>query len=148
MSARHIHTHRAVFSASNVRAALADAIIEIQHQDNLTDADVGAILGKSADRVRAYRRCDATMDAETFGRGKMFWNGRFTGYFDRLCVDSRPGKVDDRKAQCTILEAALALSVALADGNVSREEVRANRATLEAARDAIEEQLRKLVVAA
>ena len=48
-----------------------------------------------------------------------------------------------------VLEAALAMSVALADDDaIVREEVRKNRATLEAARDAIDEQLRKLVVAA
>jgi hypothetical protein len=144
MADRHIHTHRAVYSASNVRIALAQAILEIQEADGLTDADVGKVLGKSADRARAYRRCDATMDAETFGRGKQYWNGRFTGYFDRLCADSRPGQVDDRRGHTTILEAALALSVALEDGSITPEEVRANRSTLENARDAIEQQLGKL----
>ena len=95
-----------------------------------------------------YADGSASMDFITFYRGKREWNGRFTGYIDRLCVDSRPGTVDDRHGQCTILEAALALSVALTDGDISPEEVRANRQTLENAKAAIEDQLSKLRPAA
>lgn len=148
MADQHIHRSRSVFSASNVRQALADALNEIKEQDGLTDADIGAVLGKSEDRARAYRNGDSSMDAETFGRGKREWNGRFTGYFDRLCESSRPGKVDDRACESTVLKAVLALSVALADGDISTEEVRRNRGTLEEARDAIEAQLAKLRPAA
>lgn len=148
MSARHIHTRRAVYSASNVREALAKAIIEIQEADGLTDADVGKVLGKSADRARAYRRCDATMDAETFGRGKQYWNGRFTGYFDRLCVDSRPGTLTDQACESHVLKAALALSVALEDGTITPEEIRQNRQTIENARDALDGLLSRLRPAA
>jgi hypothetical protein len=88
------------------------------------------------------------MDAVAFARGKREWNGRFTGSCDRLCEDTRPGKINDHVATSSILKAALALSVALEDGEVDPEEVRANRATLENARDAIEAQLAKLVKAA
>ena len=148
MTARQSTPRKPVFSASAVLEAIASELSTIKHEDGLTDADIGRVLGKSEDQAAKYRTGLAEMGIVAFAAGKREWNGRLTGALDRLCVDSRPGKVDDRKAQCTILEAALALSVALADGNVSREEVRANRATLEAARDAIEEQLRKLVVAA
>ncbi|QQN73930.1 hypothetical protein [Croceicoccus sp. YJ47] len=127
-----------------MRWAIAEALREIREEDDLTDADMGALLGKSADRVRAYRREEATMDAETFGRGKREFNGRFTGYFDRLCIDSRPGPLCDRHGQSSILAAALALSVALEDGEIDADEVRENRQTLENARDAIDAQLRKL----
>jgi hypothetical protein len=136
--------NRTVYSASNAVAAIARALSEIKHEDGLTDADLGAVLGKSEDQAAKYRTGLSTMDAVTFGRGKQHWNGRFTGYFDRLCEDSRPGKNCDHTGQSSILAAALALSVALEDGEIDRDEVLANRATLENARDAIAAQLAKL----
>lgn len=55
----------------------------------------------------------------------------------------------DRTRESKVLKAALALSVALADDDtITPDEVRANRATIEAARDALDELLRKLVRAA
>lgn len=140
--------HRSIYSASAAVEALANALTEIKHQDGLTDADIGAVLGKSEDMAAKYRTGLATMDAVTFGRGKREWNGRFTGAFDQLCIDSRPGKMGDHAGQSAILKAALALSVALEDGTVDTEEVRANRATLENAKAAIDAQLAKLVRAA
>lgn len=137
---------RPAYSASNALAAIGRALHEIKVQDGLTWADIGAVLGVSDDQAAKYAEGTASMNAVTFGRGKREWNGRFTGYFDRLCIDSRPGKIDDHKTQSAILEAALAISVALEDGKVDPGEVRANRQTLEAARDAIEQQLGKLRV--
>lgn len=137
-----------VFSASAAIECIARALTEIKAQDELTDADIGAVLGKSEDQAAKYRTGLATMDAVTFARGKREWNGRFTGYLDNLCVMSRPGKVDDRQGHTSLLEAALAFSVALQDGEFSPDEVLANRSTLENARDAIEAQLRKLRPAA
>ena len=137
--------NRTVYSASAGLEAVGKALNEIKAQDRLTWADIGAVLGKSEDQAAKYADGTAVMDFITYGRGKREWNGRFTGYFDRLCEDSRPGKVNDRAGQCKVLEAALAMSVALADDEaIVREEVRKNRATLEAARDAIDEQLGKL----
>lgn len=144
MTARVSTAIRPVFSASAALEAAGRALNEIKSQDRLTWADLGAVLGKSEDQAAKYADGTATMDFITFYRGKREWNGRFTGYIDRLCVDSRPGTVDDRRGHTTILEAALALSVALQDGKVTPEEVRANRSTLEAAKDAIEAQLCKL----
>lgn len=136
--------NRPVFSASSALEAAGRALNEIKSQDRLTWADIAAVLGKSDDQAAKYADGTATMDFITFYRGKREWNGRFTGYLDRLCEDSRPGTVDDRRGHTTILEAALALSVALQDGTVTPEEVLANRSTLENARDAINEQLGKL----
>lgn len=148
MSNARIHGNRTVYSASHAVEAVGRALNEIKSQDRLTWSDIGAVLGKSEDQAAKYADGSATMDFITFGRGKREWNGRFTGYFDRLCVDSRPGVIDDRHGQCTILEAALALSVALTDGDISAEEVRQNRATLENAREAIDAQLAKLRLSA
>lgn len=148
MSGPTIHGKRAIYSASTALEAAGRAIAEIKTQDRLTWADVGAVLGVSEDQAAKYADGTATMSFVTFGRGKKEWNGRFTGYFDRLCEDSRPGKLDDRQGHTSILQAALALSVALEDGDISAEEVRANRHTLENAKNAIEAQLAKLVRAA
>lgn len=140
---------RSIFSASKAVDALATALTEIKHQDGLSDADIGAVLGKSGDQAAKYRTGLATMDAVTFGRGKREWNGRFTGAFDQLCVESRLGAVCDRKAHSSIIECVLALSVALEeDDEISPEEVRQNRKTLENAKAAIDAQLAKLVRAA
>lgn len=148
MKARQSTALRPVFSASAVLDAVAAELSAIKHEDGLTDADLGRVLGKSEDQAAKYRTGLAEMGIVAYAAAKREWNGRFTGALDRLCADSRPVASDDRRGQITLLEAALALSVALADGKIEPEEVRANRATLEAARDAIDAQLSKLRPAA
>lgn len=144
MTARQSTASRPVFSASAVLDAVASELTTIKHEDKLSDADLGRVLGKSEDQAAKYRTGLAEMGIVAYAAAKREWNGRFTGALDRLCTDSRPASADDRKGQITLLEAALALSVALADGKIEPEEVRANRSTLEAARDAIDQQLAKL----
>lgn len=149
MTTPTIHGKRAVYSASAARDRIAEALSTIKHEDGLTWDDIGAILGKSRDQAAKYGDGSAVMDVVTFGRAKREWNGRFTGPFDRLCVDSRPEPGCDRTRESHVLRAALALSLALSDDNeVTPAEVRANRSTIEAARDALDELLRKVVQAA
>ena len=144
MTDRAIHGFPTTFSASAVLEAMAKALGEIKAADRLTYADLGAVLGVSEDQAAKYCDASATMNAVTFARGKREWNGRFTGYFDRLCEESRPGKVCDRTSLTSVLEAASCLSKALEDGEITPREVRDHRSELEAARDAIEAQLGKL----
>lgn len=139
-----IHGKRTVFSASHVLEAVAAELSLIKAQDRLTFADLGAILGKSEDMAAKYCDASAAMDVITFARAKREWNGRFTGALDRLCHDSRPCSQSDRESESSVLKAALALSVALADGDLTDDEIRRDRATLEAARDAIEGLLGRL----
>lgn len=148
MSDRQSTGKRPVFSASAVLDAIAAELSTIKAADKLTYIDLGRVLGKSDDQAAKYCEGTAEMGVVAFAAAKREWNGRFTGALDRLCHDSRPISSDDRAATNSILKAALALSIALEDGKVDFEEVRANRATLEAARDAIETQLAKLVRAA
>lgn len=148
MTARQSTAKRPVFSASAVLDAVASELSTIKHEDALTDADLGRVLGKSEDQAAKYRTGLAEMGIVAFAAAKREWNGRFTGALDRLCVESRPAVTDDRKGHTSLLQAALAFSVALQDGEFTAEEVRANRATLENARDAIEAQLAKLRPAA
>ena len=138
------HGDKPVFSASKVLDSLASALSTIKHEDRLTYSDLGAILGKSEDQAAKYCDGSATMDAITLARGKREWNGRFTGLYDRLCVESRPVAVHDREHESCVLRAALALSIALSDDNeITPREVAQNRTSLENARDAIDHLLRK-----
>lgn len=135
-----------VFSASAVVNEIASALTAIRIADHLTFADMGAIIGKSEDQAAKYCAGSAVMDAVTFARAKREWSGRFAGGLDRLCHDSRPSKDLDRARGSKVLKAALALSVALEDDDeITPDEVRANRMTIEAARDALDELLRKIV---
>lgn len=135
---------RSIFSASSVLEALASELTTIKNEDGLTDADIGRVLGKSEDQAAKYRTGLADMGVVSFAAGKREWNGRFTGAFDRLCVDSRPGKVADHIVLTTVLDAAARISKALEDGEIKPEEVRDNRAALEGARASIDALLGKL----
>ncbi len=149
MSGPTIHGNRAIFSASVVIQTIADSLSAIKAEDRLTYSDIGAILGKSEDQAAKYCDGSATMDAVTFARGKREWNGRFTGPYDRLCHESRPCADADRERSSKVLRAALALSIALeGDDEITAVEVRQNRATIEAARDALGDLLAKLTVQA
>ena len=140
--------NRSIFSDSNALEAIGRAIHEIKSQDGLTWEDIGKVFGVSDDQAAKYANGMASMSIVTFGRGKREWNGRFTGYFDRLCVDSRPGQFTDQHSLTHLLAAASHLSHALEDGEITPSEVRANRTALENARDAINAQLAKLEVRA
>ena len=137
---------RPVYSDSNALAAIGRALHEIKADDHLTWADVGAVLGVSDDQAAKYAEGTATMNAVTFGRGKKEWNGRFTGYFDRLCEDSCPGKNgNDRAGHSAVLRGVLAMAEALEnDGEIYDWEVRKFRKELEEARDELDRQLGKL----
>ncbi len=137
---------RNVFSASSILDELAEALRAIKKDDGLTDADLAAVLGRSEDQALKYRNGDAEMGVIAFARGKREWNGRFTGGLDRLISDTRPIGDADRIRGSKVLKAALALSVALEDDDeITAAEIKANRATIEQARDALDELLRKLV---
>lgn len=140
---------RPVFSASTTLDAVATALTAIRIEDKLTFADMAAILGKSEDQAAKYCAGSAAMDIITYARARREWNGRFDGALDRLCHDTRPTSDADRMRQSKVLKAALALSIALEDdGEITANEVRVNRGTIEQARDALDDLLRKLPVRA
>lgn len=143
MTVRAIHGVRPAYSASNAVEAIGRALHEIRQQDGLTWGDVGAVLGVSEDQAAKYANGMATMSAVTYGRGKREWNGRFTGPFERLCVDSRPGNHCDYAALTSVLTAATTISAALSDGQITASEIRAARTQLEQARDDLDALLSK-----
>lgn len=130
-------------SASSILDAIGRDLSQIKHEDRLTYADLGRVLGKSEDQAAKYCEGTAEMGAVAFAFAWDQWNGRFTGSLTAL-INGKPDSTDDRDKESSILKAALALSVALADGSVSDDEIRANRATLENARDAVEGLLSRL----
>lgn len=148
MSSPTIAGKRPAYSAFNALEAIGRALHEIKAHDGLTWADIGAVLGVSDDQAAKYAEGTATMNAVTYRRGKREWNGRFTGYFDRLCEESRPAKQGDQSGLTAVLQAAACLAKALEDGEIKAEEVRDHRGELEAAMDAIAAQLIKLRPAA
>ena len=138
-----------VFSASNVLDTVGRDLALIKSQDRLTYGDLAAVLGKSEDQAAKYCEGTAEMGVIAFARAWREWNGRFAGGLAALCHDSRPSKHCDRVRQSRVLEAALALSVALQDdGEVSPGEIRDNLPELEAARDALDELIRRRVQSA
>jgi len=143
MSTPQIHGKRSIYSASAAAEAVGRAILEIKSDDKLTWAEIGIVLGKSEDQVAKYADGSAYMDFVTYGRGKREWNGRFTGYFERLCVDSRPGSQCDHSALTNVLSAATSLSQSLADGEITAAEIRESRQLLEQARDDLDALLSK-----
>jgi hypothetical protein len=140
---------RPVFSASIVLDTVGADLTQIRIQDKLTFADIAAVIGKSEDQAAKYCAGSAEMGIIAFARAEREWNGRFAGGLHRLCHESRPVADADRARGSRVLKAALALSVALEDDDViTPDEVKANRATIEAARDDLDALLRKLVRAA
>lgn len=130
-------------SASQIRAAIAADLMQIKHEDGLTFEDIGRVLGKSADMAARYCDGTASMCAETYAFAREAWNGRFTGRLDAL-IAGRPDATCDRAKESRVLRAALTLSVALEDGEITDTEILANRATLEHAKDAIDALLSRV----
>lgn len=137
--------NRSVFSESSVLDAVGSELLTIKTTDKLSWDDVAAVLGVSDVQAAKYVDGTAKMSIMAYARGKREWNGRFTGALDRLCEETRPGTVCDHSSLTAVLTAATRLARALEDGTITREEVRENRTQLEAARDAINGQLAKLV---
>lgn len=146
MTAPPIHGKHKVVTASMITAALGEGLSKIKHEDRLTWADLGVVLGRSEDQAAKYAEGSAEMGVFAFYRAKQAFNGRFTGLADKLI--EHHAEADAHRAQSCIIKAALAFSIALEDGELSVEEIRANRSTLENARDEIDKQLARLTVRA
>ena len=136
--------NRPVFSETTVLEAVGDELLAIKQSDGLSWNDMAAVLGVSDVQAAKYVDGSAKMSIVTYARAKREWNGRFTGALDRLCAESRPASHNHRECESKVLQAALALSVALADGELTQAEIRQNRSTIEAAKDALEGLLSQL----
>lgn len=77
MTAPHIHTPYRTVPASLMLKTLGESLEAIKHEDGATDADLGAVLGKSEDTAARYRTGLAEMPVVSFLRGCREWDGRF-----------------------------------------------------------------------
>lgn len=144
MSTPIIHGKPKTISASSVLEAIANDLSQIKREDRLTYADLGRVLGKSEDQAAKY--CDGTaeMSVSSYVFARREWNGRFTSSIDAM-VDAARGKTCDRSKVTRVTKAVMALAEALEDdGEVDASEVRQNLETLQSAREAIDELIRRL----
>lgn len=121
-------------SASMIRTAIADDLMQIKAEDGLTFDDIGRILGKSADQAARYCDGTASMCAETYTFGREAWNGRFTGRLDAMLM--KRDDTCDRKKASSITRANLAVSIMLEDDEITDDEITKRRKELEEGRDA------------
>lgn len=139
-----IHGRARPLSASSILEAAGEALDAIRSEDRLKWSELGHVFGKSEDQAAKYADASAEMGlvAYTFARAK--WGSRFTGILDRMVQHAAP-HVTCGQTQHRILEAALAIEHAReTQGDISLDELRDNRSTLENARDAIDAQLSRL----
>jgi hypothetical protein len=138
MTAPHIHGRYRTVPASLLLGTLGESLKAIKVEDEATDSDLGAVLGKSEDRAAAYRNGDGDMGVVSFLRGCREWDGRFANAVLALVgmrltpLDAGDG--NDRgsvTALCGLIgEIASALEN---DGMVDDAELAAMRPALEAA---------------
>jgi len=143
VSAPQIHGKPRAITASSVLSAIGDDLSLIRSEDGLTWVDIGEVLGKSDDQAAKYADGTAEMGIVAFAKGRKAWGGRFTGSLDRL-IEGCGDRISCNQTQHRILAAALAIEEAREDGDLSDDDIRANRSTLENARDAINAQLARL----
>ncbi|MBW6531907.1 hypothetical protein KZ820_14290 [Sphingomonas sp. RRHST34] len=77
MTRPHIHGRFRTVPASKMLNALGESLEAIKREDGATDADLGAVLGKSDDAAARYRTGLAEMPVVSFLRGCREWDGRF-----------------------------------------------------------------------
>jgi hypothetical protein len=136
---------RKTLTETDVLSAIADSISRIKSEDKLSWKDVGRVVDKHHDQAPKYADGSAKMDVVSYAFARATWGTRFTGDLDRLIDGIVLADCSDRACEGKVLRAALAMSDALSDDDqIVAREVRKNRATLEAARDAIDAQLAKL----
>jgi hypothetical protein len=142
-----VRSYRAI-SASKLVDQAADALTQIKAEDELTDADMGAALGKHSDQAAKYRTGLAEMSMVTFIRACERWNGRFAdAVLAKIGMKLVPLEGDEAVDQSTascITKLLLHLSVALEDGKVDDRELAGMRTALDEAGRAIDAMRAKL----
>lgn len=128
MTAPHIHGRFRTVPASLMLDTLGASLTAIKTDDSATDADLGQVLGKSADRAAAYRAGAADMGVVSFLRACRQWDGRFAN--DVLALVGMRLTPIDTVSACegrTALKALGALiakkAEALEDGEVDDDEL-------------------------
>ncbi|HLZ78849.1 MAG TPA: hypothetical protein VKQ09_05870 [Sphingomonas sp.] len=134
---------------------LGASLARIKKEDNLTDVDLGRVLGKSDDQAGKYRSGDADMGVVSLLLGCREWDGRFIndalGLFGMKVVSIESSAATDRDTLTALTGILNEVAIALADdGKIDDRELMAMRPELDAAGrviDALRERLRLRCVA-
>jgi hypothetical protein len=132
--------HGKPLTSSRILGALAEDLSKIKSEDSLTWVEVGEVLGVSDDQAAKYADGSATMNIVTFTRGKLAWNGRFTGKLDKL-VEAAAGEIDGHHVLTLLFTAGGEIARALEDGSLSDSEILKARKHLEDLKAAIDKLL-------
>lgn len=138
-----IHNRYRSIPASKLLLALADSLTAIKAEDELTDADLGAELGKHEDTAAKYRAGLADMPGTTLLRAFGRWNGRFANPALALLglklVTLESGEHSDRGSLSALTHLLLQMSLALeTDDEIDDDELTAMGSVLENAGQAID----------
>lgn len=126
MTAPHFHGRYRTIPATLLLDTLGQSLAAIKTEDGATDADLGAVLGKSEDRAAAYRAGSGDMGIVSFLRGCREWDGRFANAVLAL-VGMRLEPLDadvgsDRASFTAVCELLTGLAAALEDDNIVDDE--------------------------
>lgn len=128
MTVPHIHPSYRTVPASLLLDTLGSSLTAIKTADNATDADLGQVLGKSADRAAAYRAGGADMGVVSFLRACREWDGRFANdalalVGMRLMPIAAPVPTEDRSSLRVLGTLIAKKAAALEDGVVDDAEL-------------------------
>jgi hypothetical protein len=155
MTAPQIHPRFRTVPASLLLKTLGESLEAIKSEDEATDADLGAVLGKSDDTAARYRTGLAEMPIVAFLRGCGKWDGRFANAALAL-VGMKLSPLDaaegcDRKSFTALCALLSEMAQALEDDNeIDDRELLSMRPEIEAASkhlDRLRERLRLRAVA-
>jgi hypothetical protein len=135
--------HGKPLTSSRILKAVGDDISKIKSEDELTWVEVGEILGVSDDQAAKYADGSASMNLVTYTKGRIAWNGRFTGSLDKL-VEGSAGQVDGHHVLTLLFTAGGAIAKALEDGALSDHEILKARKNLEDLKAAIDKLLARI----
>ena len=155
MSAPTIHGRFRTVSASAMLETLGRSLTQIKDEDRLTDADLGAVLGKSEDQAAKYRGGMADMGVVSLLRGAREWDGRFMnealGLVGMKMLPLDVGVGSDRATFTALTGLLHQIAAALEnDGEIDDAELLAMRTELERAGshiDRLRERLKPRAVA-
>ena len=135
--------HGKTIRASDILEALGNDLLKIKMEDRATWAELGEVLGVSEDQAAKYADATATMNAVAYTRGRIAWNGRFTGTLDKL-VERSTDHIDGHHLMTLIFECGGELARSMEDGTLCDEDIRKARKQLEGLRAGIDKLLARI----
>lgn len=136
MTGPQLYSRYHTVPASLLLKTLGDSLDAIKREDEATDTDLGAALGKHAATAERYRKGNGKMDVVSFLRGCRQWDGRFAnaalGLIGmKLCpIEAEPA--DDQASVTIMLRLTVQLSAELErDNDISDADLERHRSLIE-----------------